>query len=426
MSSPHFQRAQLLISQNRHDMAEQELRLALVDDPNSPFAHGLLCVCLLHRKAYAEATSEAEQAIHLAPDLGYGHYVLALVMLERNRFSEAETAIREAITLDPQDEDFFALQAAILLQQKKWQAALEAADQGLAIDPEHVRCANLRAIALTKTGRRQSAADMIETALERDPENADTHANLGWVKLEQRRHKEALEHFREALRLDPASDWARAGVVEALKARNVIYRIMLAYFFWMAKLSEKGQWLVIIVAYVGYRFLLGIKDNQPELGVWIKPVLWLYIAFVVLTWIAQPLFNLLLRLNRYGRLALSRRQIVASNWVGLCMLGALILLGLGLALGNESVLLSALMCGLLVMPIAVIFNLEEGWPRQVMTAYTLGLLACAAISSAGLLSAPIAGEAAEAIGTLAMLAFFVGVFVSQFLANWLAGRTPRH
>jgi len=328
--------------------------------------------------------------------------------------------------LDPQDEDYFALQAAIFLQQKKWQAALEAADQGLAIDPEHVRCANLRAIALTKLGRRQSASDMIETALERDPENADTHANLGWVKLEQRRHKEALEHFREALRLDPESDWARAGVVEALKARNVIYRVMLAYFLWMSKLSEKSQWAVILIGYFGYQFLRGLARKSPELAVWVQPVLWLYIAFAVMTWIAIPLFNLMLRLNRYGRLALSRQQIVASNWVGLCMLTALVFLGLGLLCGSGSLLLSALMCGLLVLPVAVIFNLDAGWPRQVMTAYTLGLLACASISSVGFLSAPVAGEAAERIGGLAMLTFFIGIFASQFLANWLMGRTPRH
>ena len=41
-----------------------------------------------------------------------------------------------------------------------------------------------------------------------------------------------------------------------------------------------------------------------------------YLVFAFLTWTAQPLFNVLLRVDPIGRYALSRRQIVASNWVG--------------------------------------------------------------------------------------------------------------
>ena len=46
----------------------------------------------------------------------------------------------------------------------------------------------------------------------------------------------------------------------------------------------------------------------------------LIIAFVMLTWIASPLFNFLLRFNRFGRLALSDDQRVASSWIGGCFL----------------------------------------------------------------------------------------------------------
>ena len=49
-------------------------------------------------------------------------------------------------------------------------------------------------------------------------------------------------------------DWARQGILEALKARHLLYRLMLWYFLWMAKLSEKAQWAVVIVC----AFALGV------------------------------------------------------------------------------------------------------------------------------------------------------------------------
>jgi tetratricopeptide (TPR) repeat protein len=426
MENPHLQRALLLFQQSRHEMAEQELRQALAQDPNLPLAHSLLGLCLSRRNVYDQATSAAQQAVHLAPDMPFSYYALASILYDRNRYPEAEEAIGEAIALDPYEADQFGLLSAIKFEQRKWPAALQAAEQGLAIDPESVRCANLRALALNKLGRSDGAADMLETALAKDPENADAHANLGWTRLQQGRSQESLAHFREALRLNPESQWARAGIVEALKSRNLVYRWLLAYFMWISRLSEGAQWGVIIGAYVGYLVLREVANKSPDLAIWIQPALWLYIAFAVLTWIGTPVFNLLLRLNRYGRLALSRDQIVASNWVGLTLLAALILLAAGLLRGEPQILLSALMFGLLALPLSATFHLHSGWPRQMMGLYTLGLLLCAVVSSVARLFPALLGERAEPLSAIGLLLFVVGVFVSQFVANALAHRTPRY
>ena len=114
----------------------------------------------------------------------------------------------------------------------------------------------------------------------------------------------ALEHFREALRLDPELDWARAGIVEAMKARHFIYRIFLKYLNWMSRLTSQVQWVILVGAYVAYRYGSHLASENPSAYSWLWPVLILYIAFALLTWFAAPLFNLLLRVNRFGRLAL--------------------------------------------------------------------------------------------------------------------------
>src|SRR5690242_18623751 len=289
--NPNVERGLLLFHQSRHEMAEKEFRQALAAEPHGAFAHSLLAMCLSHRKEYKEATAEAQQAIHLQPDFPFAHYAHAHVLFDRNRSDEALEAIQEAIRLEPGDADYLALLANIHCEERRWPAALEAAERGLQFDPAHVQCTNLRAIALVKLGRKSEAGATIDAALAKNPDSAITHANQGWTFLEKGEPKKALEHFREALRLDPENEWARQGTVEALKARNIIYAAMLKYFLWMSRFSKRGQWVIILGAFIGNRLLAALAASNPDLAPWVLPLRILYICFALMTWMAQPFFN---------------------------------------------------------------------------------------------------------------------------------------
>ena len=275
-------------------MAETELRQSLAADPGDAYAHALLALCLAHRESFQEATDEARQAVHLAPDFSFAFYAHAQVMFDRNRFPEALAAINEAIRLDPQDADYFAVLASIHMQESRWRDALNAAEQGLQFDPEHVGCTNLRAMAMVRLGRKSEAGRTIDAALSKNPDNSVTHANQGWTLLEIGDAKKAAEHFREALRLDPQNEWARQGIIEALKAKNIIYALMLKYFLWMAKFSRRAQWLILIGGYFGNQMLGSLSQSNPELAPWVLPLRILYVVFALMTWLAYPFFNLLL------------------------------------------------------------------------------------------------------------------------------------
>jgi tetratricopeptide (TPR) repeat protein len=422
--SVHFDRALLLFQQARHDLAERELRQGLLSDPNDPRTHALLALCLSQGKKYDQATDEAQQAVALAPDLPFSHYALASVLHDRERLDEARTAVEEAIRLDPEQAGHRALLANILADQRRWREALDAADEGLRLDPEHVGCTNLRAMALTQLGRMEEAGATVEGALARDPENAVSHANLGWNLLHRREYPKALEHFREALRLNPELDWAREGMVEALKAKHWFYGLMLRYFLWMSRLGGRARWLVIVGGFIGFRLLRGVAQASPALAPLIAPILIVYAVFVFSTWLADPLFNLVLRLNRFGRLALSRDQVVASNWVGGCLLGALLALGAGLLIG-PSLFVAAFVLGMLTIPVAGTFNCSPGWPRQAMGAYTALLavvgLAGLALSAFSSFTNTLGNDAA--VGLLGL--FLLGVFLSGWIASILAGVRPK-
>ncbi len=428
--NPNLERALLLYQQSRHELAEAELRQALAADPHDAYAHSLLALCLAAREQFSEATAEAQQAIHLAPDFPFAHYAHARVLYDRNHYPEARAAIAEAIRLDPEDADYFALLAGIHFDEKRWQDALEAAEQGLQFDSEHTGCTNLRAMAMVKLGRRAEAGATIDAALAKNPENALTHANQGWTLLEHGNPKQALEHFREALRLDPENEWARHGIVEALKARNIIYAIMLKYFLWMAKLGPQAQWTIILVGYFGNSMLGTVARSNPDLAPWVLPVRVLYVTFAVLTWTAYPMFNLMLRLNRFGRFALTPEQVVESNWVGASFFLALISLGGCLVMGFGSPwLMSLVIFGLMLIPMSGLFRCPSGWPRWTMIA-VVSVLALIGLAAIALIWRSYQGDdkylkrAAEAAFSL-LGVFSMGVLISSFLANFLAGRRVR-
>ena len=420
--NPHLERAQLLFQQSRYDLAEGELRQALAESPDNAYAHALLGFCLVKREQFQEAGEETQQAIHLAPDFSFAHYAHASVFFDRNRFPEALAAINEAVRLDPEDADYLALLANIHVQERRWSDALAAAERGLQFDPEHIGCANLRALALVKLGRKDEAGATIGSTLAKNPDNSLTHTNQGWALLEHGNAKKAAEHFREALRLDPENNWARQGMVEALKARNIIYALMLKYFLWMGKFSSRAQWGIILAGYFGNRMLEALSQARPDLAPWILPLRILYIVFALMTWLAYPFFNLLLRLNRFGRYALSREQTVASNWFGLCL--AVALGGLVMCLVKGFVapwLIIALVFGFLLIPVSVVFRCHAGSSRNIMAGVTIVL---ALLGIGAILVRFVSGGPSDASSMLLGL-FALGAMASTWIANILVMRRPR-
>jgi tetratricopeptide (TPR) repeat protein len=432
----HFQRGSLLYHQGRYAEAIGELQLQLAAGENF-LTHSLLALCFAQQEKFSEATEHAHRAISLAPDQSFGHYALAQVLLFRNRFDEAQAAIEEALRLEPFDADYFAVLGSLHLRQNRWREALAAADQGLAIEPEHGLLTNLRAQALVKLGDRAAAAATIDQALARRPDDPYTHANQGWTLLHEGQPYKALEHFREALRLNPELEWARQGIVESLKARNFLYRWMLGYFLWMARLHPQVRMGLVMGAFVANMVIRQMADQSPALAPILWPLLYAYFGFVLLSWLSYPLFNLLLRIDRFGRHALSSDQRSGANVLAICVVLFLLAAGRSIAarLGwpgptaakhLELIDFSAQMFALLALPASAIFICEAGWPRHTMTAIT-AVLAAATLLFAVAVSFPIYKLAplVQAPLGLFMLVLALGMLASQFAAIYLMSATPK-
>lgn len=418
----NLRRAELLLQQDRYQQAEGELRLYLAGDPENGYAHALLAWCLVKLERYVEAEAEARQAVALAPASSFGYQVLGNLLLRLEYPDQATQAIDEGLRVDPTNSDLFALRGHAALQRYRWQEALDAARAGLQHDPGNIDCINVQGQALVKLGRKEEAARALGGALAQAPENSYVHANRGWALLHERKPKEALEHFREALRLDPQNEFARAGMVEALKARNIIYRVMLSFFLWMARLPPRWQIGIVLGGFLGMRLLRQAAIGMPALQPFVLPIIVAYVFFAVMTWIADPLFNLLLQIDRFGRLALSREQRIGSTVFGvvlaLALLGGLGFLVLWLANVPELFLIpfmaAGIVFGLSLLPVSAIWRCQAGAPRMIMGTYTVGLIALGLFTfTAG------AFMPEQQFGNLASM-FGVGVFISQFVATGLA------
>ena len=410
--NPQIQRAVILLQQDRYKEAVKELRQALAHNPNDSDAYGLLSVCYTQIPEHvADSITMAQQAISLEPNHAYFYSLLCRAYLANENLQEAEKAIEQAIELDPMDANFHFLKAAISYDKKNWEGALSAAEQSLALDAENVEALNLRTMALIKLNRKQEAVDTVDFALKQAPENPSAHANKGWALIEIGEYDEAFTYFKEALRLDPNNQFARSGLKEAIKAKNIVYRGILKYFLWVAKMSERNQWGFIIGAYILYRIILWLAESYPEYSFIFYPIVAFYIIFAFSTWIAMPISNLALRLHPLGKYALDDDENFAASLVGFFLLGSVLSFIGYFALGLELLLYLGGWFGLMTLPLGGTFtSTQEGTKgRRNLILYT------SFIGIAGLL-----GIFIPSFFETAIFIFAIGIFVFSFVANKLS------
>ncbi|WP_212001474.1 tetratricopeptide repeat protein [Chitinophaga sp. HK235] len=400
-----IQRAQLLLQQGRYQDALTTLKQYLSTSANDIDALFLLAICYMEMDKPEEAAQVISSSLGFAPDDDRFLYLRARLALNKNQLPEALQAISEAVAINPHHADYFGMWSQILLFKKDYAQALQKAEEGLAVDPENLICLNLRSNALFNLGRKEEAFSNLGIALEHNPENAYTHANLGWKWLEAGDHGKSLEHFRESLKIDPGQQWAKDGMVQAMKAHYWLYRQFLNYAFFMGRLKAGTQWLVII----GILVLTQIASQ-------VFFPLYVLLALVALsTWLIVPVSNLFLRLNPYGRYALTREQTKVSNRVGGLLLTAFLAAGAYWLTSIPGLLAIAICTGVLMLPVASMYTPQSPKSRKIFLIYTL------ALTFIGLLGIGFT-FLTNNVENIFVVVMLIGIFLYQFLANYLITR----
>jgi len=346
MSADEFPtRGYVLLNQGKYDLAVKEFSRYLAQNPNNAELHSLLAFCFIKLKKNKEAEHEAKASIGIDPTNHFAHYLMGTIFLEKSKKKEARLSLNEAIRLAPEEADYHLAIAHLDFKEQKYEQAWQIIEEALSMDPEHVGCLNMKGRLAIKLNKKFDAENAFSAAFAKDPDNAHTHTNQGWAMLEKKNYKQALGHFREALRINPNSDFARSGLIEALKAKYWLYRYFLQFSFWMGNLSVKYRWGLIIGLILVVKFL-------PILAPF-------YLAFVFFNWFSEILFNSILRFNRFGKYALNQTELAYSNIFLVLIIGIFASI-VGFILQPETIYIHSGVVSLgLLFPLAGTFGKEK-------------------------------------------------------------------
>jgi tetratricopeptide (TPR) repeat protein len=280
--SNHKERGQFLYERHRYKEAVTEFRQAIGQDPDDSYMHCMLATSLYAMDQYPDAIKAITEALRLDPERAHYHYILALIYVQKHDSKKAEASIKNALALKSDSAEYYAIYAAVYLLRGKHKEALKQAEIALSVNPHHLKSLNMHTQALMGLNRIGDAEISTNLALQVNPEDDVALSNKGDILLRLNKHDEAISHFREALRSDPDSNWARLGALHAMKKKNFI--------FWMLCSSYEVMWSMDIRVWL----LIGL----------VQPIRLIFVPFMVLAWLGKHYLNLLLMRDPLGQLML--------------------------------------------------------------------------------------------------------------------------
>ena len=186
----------------------------------------------------------------------------------------------------------------------------------------------------------------------------------------------------------------------------------------MNRMSAKYQWGFIIGIYILFRVFQSLAENNPALEPFLMPLVYAYLVFALSTWFMEPIANLFLLVNPYGRFALNKMERQSAVLVGTSLSLSIISICIYLFNGQESLMATAFFFFGMMIPLASMFKPAKPKPRKRLIAYAVGL---AAVGLLALIPMWMSGELIiNAFATF----FLIGLFIYQWVANANIG--PRY
>ena len=339
-SSDYLDRADILIQQQRWDLALREVEKALAMEPDN--THGLCtrAFCLLRNNEINEAEKVLRAALALDGAYSDAHAILGECLVEQGRFDEAILEVSEAVRLRPDDPGHFCSQSFVLGRTGRNEDALEAANNGLALNPINPDLLNNKARCFIALGDYREAQATLKMAMEHDPENSNLHANQGVLWLTYGQRDQAVECFSQALRIDPSNNLAQIGLLKAIECRNWFLQGCFALEQWGRPKGDARQspgsspklHLKVLIAMIVYAAVTGRLH-------WIAWPIWFLsstgIQFHFLRAATRPLFVIELYRDPIARQFLPKREIARGAVVAFLFVAFAVILACSIWIGSD-------------------------------------------------------------------------------------------
>lgn len=169
---------------------------------------------LLNYGYFADSLRIAETIPNTYPEwkrvcevIAYDHYHLS-------HYDAALEAIEQMVDSDPYDEVSWIQKAEMQHKMELYDKSIESCDYALAINPDSQTAMSTKLMSLEKAQKDKEFMKVAANYLEKIPNDGYVRILAGEVYARQQLHHQALETFRDALRLSPVGSDDRKRVLE--------------------------------------------------------------------------------------------------------------------------------------------------------------------------------------------------------------------
>jgi tetratricopeptide (TPR) repeat protein len=191
---------------------------ALELEPGHVFALATKGQALRLQRNLNEAIVHLREAIERAGEsdaTGWIHTELGEALRLSNRYAEALDEFGQALKLDPNNPWALAGYGSVLQSVQRYPEALELLDRALGLARTRFALVT-KAIVLIDIGRYREAIELLDEVSRAGPPDGWVLRLKGWAAELLEEGDMALAAYREALNVEPSSEWAERGVAEAL------------------------------------------------------------------------------------------------------------------------------------------------------------------------------------------------------------------
>lgn len=309
----------VLLDQGRYKDAIRLFKDELSRDPTNDQLYYYLAFAQYHTDGLQkQALQTIDEALKFQTEEPAYYQLKGLILSDLKKYKPALEFIDEALRLDPQYDSAHAAKAYIYSAMDKWKEAEQSARDALSLNADNQFAGNVLANSLRMQNRLDESVQLTSDLLAKDPDDSMSHSNRGWVHLNRKEYEKAQIHFKEALRLNPNFEPARAGMLEAFKARSPLYRVYLQYALFMGRQSQSMQIAIIVGIYIACRTIWGgLKGvmNGPFAFAGYVLIIIVY-GLMFWTWLAGGIGNLLVLSDRFARHSLKKDEKLDAIFVG--------------------------------------------------------------------------------------------------------------
>ena len=205
------------ISHNANDKAEEDLKTAIKNAPQSAQAYLVLGDLRLSQKRYAESATLFEQTLQYDPNSISALRGLVSCDFIKKQPAQALARINAQIAKSPKNSSFYDLLAQIQAGNKNFDQAAVSAQKAMDLNPDDGEAVAIYAQLQGQRGQAANAIGAWEKWSQAHPSNAGALAILGTLEEARGNGNKAEDYYKKALAIQPT---------QPVAANNLAYKML--------------------------------------------------------------------------------------------------------------------------------------------------------------------------------------------------------